>query len=189
MSGDPVERDERGVHGRLGCVQPRLPLSLHKPLAQDQAGLPPGQHGVGVSKVRPLKWEPTEVAHDRPLRLTRRERRRVPSRERRGPSWPTQRAFAKACRVYTIHSQFSTPLHSTGPRRSSCPEAEGSTIMTRHILQAPRGFAGRSPRLGSKSPFQQLPDSQARTLRFSRSLVCVGAGSSAPAALALRERS
>ena len=146
-------------------------------------------NGVGVSKVRPLKWEPTEVAHDRPLRLTRRERRRVPSRERRGPSWPTQRAFAKACRVYTIHSQFSTPLHSTGPRRSSCPEAEGSTIMTRHILQAPRGFAGRSPRLGSKSTFQQLPDSQARTLRFSRSLVCVGAGSSAPAAVALRERS
>ena len=41
-------------HGCVGSVQPRVPLPLHQPLAQDAAGVSAGQHRVGVPKVRAL---------------------------------------------------------------------------------------------------------------------------------------
>ena len=47
--------DLRGVHRRVGHVQPRLPLPLHLQVAQDQAGLPPRQQGLGVPEVRALR--------------------------------------------------------------------------------------------------------------------------------------
>ena len=51
-------RDHRraagGVHVGDGGVQPRVPHALHLAVAQDPAGVPAVQRGVGVPEVRPL---------------------------------------------------------------------------------------------------------------------------------------
>ncbi|GMT22172.1 hypothetical protein PFISCL1PPCAC_13469, partial [Pristionchus fissidentatus] len=46
---------ERRVQRRVGQLQPRLPLPLHLPLAQDPPGVPSRQQRVGVPEVRSLR--------------------------------------------------------------------------------------------------------------------------------------
>ena len=55
VPGQPGQRHQRGVHRGLGDVQPRLPLPLHLQVAEDPAGVPPGQQGLGVPEVRTLR--------------------------------------------------------------------------------------------------------------------------------------
>ena len=60
--GDRDHRpDAGGVHGGLGGVQPRVPLPLHLAVAQDPAGVPAVQRGMGVPEVRPVSRERTEA--------------------------------------------------------------------------------------------------------------------------------
>jgi len=54
MSGESGVGCERGVHRCLGDLQSRVPLSLHLALAQDQAGVPARQQGLGVPEVREI---------------------------------------------------------------------------------------------------------------------------------------
>mmetsp|Transcript_16529 Transcript_16529/g.39679 ORF Transcript_16529/g.39679 Transcript_16529/m.39679 type:complete len:208 (+) Transcript_16529:281-904(+) len=51
VPGQPRFSDERGVHSGVGRVQPRLPLPLHLPVAQDTERLPTLQRRVGVPEV------------------------------------------------------------------------------------------------------------------------------------------
>ena len=50
VPGQPVQRDQPGVHRGLGDVQPRLPLPLHLQEAKDQECLSPLQPGLGVTR-------------------------------------------------------------------------------------------------------------------------------------------
>uniref|UniRef100_A0A0E0K482 Uncharacterized protein n=1 Tax=Oryza punctata TaxID=4537 RepID=A0A0E0K482_ORYPU len=51
VPGEPGERHQRGVHRRLGSLQPCIPLPLHQPLAQDPSSVPSRQQRVGVPEV------------------------------------------------------------------------------------------------------------------------------------------
>ena len=51
MPGQSGVGHQRRVHGGVGCMQPRIPFSLHLPMAQDSPGVPTGQSGVGISQV------------------------------------------------------------------------------------------------------------------------------------------
>ena len=75
-------RDHRraagGVHVGDGGVQPRVPHALHLAVAQDPAGVPALQRGVGVPEVRPLSrgrsGTPAAILfHSFPPRVTKPE--------------------------------------------------------------------------------------------------------------------
>ncbi|KAL5669002.1 hypothetical protein ACJX0J_021223, partial [Zea mays] len=40
VPGEPGERHQRGVHRRLGNLQPCIPLPLYQPLAKDPSSVP-----------------------------------------------------------------------------------------------------------------------------------------------------
>lgn len=63
--------------------RPRVPLPLHQPVAEDAAGVPPGQPGLGVLKVRPVILPMMPAATTLLLRR-RRQRRRAGGATRGG---------------------------------------------------------------------------------------------------------